>query len=195
MFTGIIEQTGRVESIAAHGDGARLVLSPDSMMECHLGDSLSVNGACLTVATISRGHFEFDLSAETLRCSNFGKVAAGDLVNLERALKVGDRLGGHFVSGHVDGVATVVALRRGTQGEEMEFLLPPGLAPFVAAKGSIAVDGVSLTPFRAEGDGFSVALVPHTLTHTTLGFKQAGDKVNIEVDLLARYLKKMAETP
>ena len=193
MFTGIVEQTGRVESFQAQGEGARLKLAPTAELACALGDSLSVNGVCLTVAAMGQGSYEFDLSPETLQRSTLGALKSGDRVNLERALKVGDRLGGHFVSGHVDGLGKLEALRKTDSGAEMDFSVPAELLPYIAQKGSVSVDGVSLTPFSPSASGFSVALVPHTLEHTTLGLRRPGDAVNLEVDLLARYVKRLME--
>jgi riboflavin synthase len=196
MFTGIIEATGRVEAFQRQVQGARLVVRPDAPLPCNLGESLSVNGACLTVAELGVGGetYAFDLSPETLKLTTLGFLAPGDALNLERALKIGDRLGGHFVSGHVDGIAKVKAVRKTGVGAEMDFSVPPDLTPYIAQKGSVSVEGVSLTPFTPTSEGFSVALVAHTLLHTTLDLKKPGDVVNLEVDLLARYVKRLMDT-
>jgi len=194
MFTGIIETTGHVEALELKKQGARLSLRADTPLACALGDSLSVNGACLTVAELGAGLLAFDLSAETLKLTTLGKLVVGDAVNLERALRLGDRLGGHFVSGHVDGMGKVKAVRQTGDGAELDFSVPSDLAPYVAQKGSICVDGVSLTCFNPSNEGFTVALVPHTLLHTTLDLKKPGDLVNLEIDLLARYVGRLLES-
>lgn len=193
MFTGIIEAMGHVEALKSNAQGARLFMRPEGELSCALGDSLSVSGACLTVAAMDSGVYEFDLSHETLKLTILGALLPGDLVNLERALKVGDRLGGHFVSGHVDGIGSVKNVRKAGDGAEMEFIVPVDLALYVAQKGSISVDGVSLTSFSPSKDGFTVALIPHTLLNTTLGHRKPGDAVNLEVDLLARHVKRLME--
>lgn len=193
MFTGIIEQNGRVESLSPVAGGARLKLSPDKDADWALGESISVNGACLTLAAFSADLLEFDLGEETLKKTVLGSLKAGDLLNLERALKVGDRMGGHFVSGHVDAVGSIHAIRRSGAAAEFDFSAPAELMPFIAKKGSITVDGVSLTPFSPSAGGFTVSLIPTTLAATTLGFKAAGDAVNLEVDLLARYVKQIMD--
>jgi riboflavin synthase len=191
MFTGIIEQNGRVDRLLPQAGGARLSISPDKPMELGIGESLSVSGACLSLAAAEGSLLAFDLGEETLRRTTLGALKPGDLVNLERALKVGDRLGGHFVSGHVDGVGRIAAVRRSGTSAEYDFEAPKDLMPYIAQKGSIAVDGVSLTPFRPSPSGFTVSLIPLTLAATTLGFKGVGDSVNLEVDLLARYVKQI----
>lgn len=195
MFTGIIEQNGRVEGLTPLRGGARLRLSPDKPDDWAIGESVSVNGACLTLAVMSPDMLEFDLGEETLKRTTLGSLKAGELVNLERALKVGDRIGGHFVSGHVDGVGKVRAIRRSGAAAEFDFEAPKELMSFVAQKGSVAIDGVSLTPFAPSADGFTVSLIPLTLASTTLGFKVVGDSVNYEVDLLARYVKQILGQP
>jgi riboflavin synthase len=193
MFTGIIEQSGRVEALAPLAGGARLRLSPDKPEDWKIGESVSVSGACLTLAAFSAGILEFDLGEETLKRTTLGALKPGGLVNLERALKVGDRMGGHFVAGHVDGVGSIRAIRRAGAAAEFDFSAPEALMNFIAQKGSVAVEGVSLTPFAPLKDGFTVSLIPVTLAATNLGFKQAGDPVNLEVDLLARYVRQMLE--
>ena len=190
MFTGIIEQTGRIESLTPLRGGIRLRLSPDKPDDWALGESVSVNGACLTLAVIAGELLEFDLGEETLKRCTLGALKAGELVNLERALKVGDRVGGHFVSGHVDGVGKVRTIRRAGAAAEFDFTAPQDLMPFIAQKGSIAIDGVSLTPFNPQGDTFTVSLIPLTLAATTMGFKVEGDAVNLEIDMLARYVRQ-----
>lgn len=193
MFSGIIEQTGRIEILRPLQGGARLRLSPDKGETWVRGESVSINGVCLSIAEIAEASLEFDLGDETLKRTTLGALKAGDLVNLERALKVGDRIGGHFVSGHVDGVGSVAAIRRSGGAAEFDFSAPGDLRAFIAQKGSVAVDGVSLTPFKPSPAGFTVSLIPLTLAGTTLGFKQAGDSVNLEVDILARYVKQILD--
>jgi riboflavin synthase len=163
MFSGIIEQLGRVEALSPLKGGARLRLRPDAREDWSLGESVSVAGACLTLALVSGESLEFDLGEETLRRTTLGGLKPGARVNLERALKVGDRISGHFVAGHVDGVGRLGALRRLGAGAEFDILAPAELMPLIAGKGSVAVEGVSLTPF-AVGDGrFTVSLIPVTL--------------------------------
>lgn len=191
MFSGIVEQTGRVEGLSPLGGGARLRLSPDKADDWKLGESVSVNGACLSLAVAAGDLLEFDLSEETLLRTTLGSLKPGALVNLERAMKVGDRIGGHIISGHVDGVGRVKAIRRSGAMAEFDFSAPADLMAFIADKGSIAIEGVSLTPFARNSTGFTVALIPVTLAATTLGFMQADDQVNLEVDLLARYVRQM----
>jgi len=158
-----------------------------------LGESVAVNGACLTVAALGAGGFEADVSAETVARTTLGGLSGGDRVNLERALAVGDRLGGHFVSGHVDGVAVVAAASREGETTRAVVELPEGLLRFVAEKGSIAVDGVSLTVNRVEKRRIELLLIPHTLSATTLGSLSAGQRLNVEVDLVARHVVRYLE--
>jgi len=187
MFTGIVEATGRLRKIASAGDGFRAAIeAPFSGLA--LGESVSVNGVCLTVAALAASGFEADVSPETARVTTLAGLPEVSLVNLERALSAGSRLGGHFVSGHVDGVARV--RRREPAGEAVlvEVEPPSELVPYIAAKGSLTLDGVSLTVNRAGQGGFELMLVPHTLAVTTLGGWQPGTLVNLEVDVLARYV-------
>jgi riboflavin synthase len=187
MFTGLIEALGTVRERTVTGAGSRLVIvEPSIAAELHLGDSVAVNGVCLTVVAHDAETFTFEAGPETLARSNLGALAAGDRVNLERSLRVGDRLGGHFVQGHVDGVGQVA--RHISQGEWLTvwFSCPAELAAQMVSKGSVAVDGVSLTLVDVNADAFSVALIPHTLQHTTLGFKGTGAAVNLETDILAK---------
>ena len=199
MFTGIVAAIGKIAAVAPKGDGLRLVVAPGTLDidDVAIGDSVAVNGCCLTVAAKSGATLGFDVSAETLACTA-GLDGAAD-VNLEKALRLSDRLGGHLVSGHVDGVGTVVALERveevasGTGSWRLEVDVPPSLARFIAVKGSIAVHGVSLTVNGVDGARFNVNLIPHTLDVTTLKAVRPGAKVNLEVDLVARYVERLAE--
>jgi riboflavin synthase len=189
VFTGIVRELGRVEGLEERVDGVRLrVGAPGTAAGVSVGDSVSVSGVCLTVAAAQGDVLAFDVVPETLRRSTLGRRSPGDSVNLEPALQAGDPLGGHFVQGHVDGIARV---RRATE-EGLEIEGAPEILRYVVEKGSIALDGVSLTIASLEGDAFSVALVPHTKTVTTLGHAGPGDEPNVEVDMLAKYVEKLA---
>jgi riboflavin synthase len=190
VFTGIVEEVGEVVAVEQVTNAARLrIAGPLVTSDARHGDSIAVSGVCLTVVEVADGTFTVDVVSETLARSSLDKVHAGDRVNLERATAVGHRLGGHIVQGHVDG--TGVLLSRDEAGLT-RFAMSPRLARYVIEKGSIAVDGVSLTVVDVTGDGFSVALIPTTLAATTLGGKTQGDLVNLEVDVLAKYLEKLA---
>lgn len=190
MFTGIVEERGEVVDVETLPDAARLtVAGPLVTADARRGDSIAVNGVCLTVVDVAGGRFTVDVVNETLQRSSLAKIHAGDRVNLERAMAVGDRLGGHIMQGHVDG--TGVFLSRDDVGLT-RFGLPLRLAKYVVEKGSVAVDGVSLTVVEAGTDHFSVALIPTTLSLTTLGEREAGDLVNLEVDVLAKYVERLA---
>ena len=194
MFTGIVEGTGNVAALAAaaDGSGARLeVEAPWLAGELRLGESVAVNGCCVTVAEPAAAGFAADLVAETLRRTALGGLAAGARVNLERPLALGGRLGGHLVQGHVDGVAKVLERTTVGDGEEVRVELPADLERYVVEKGSIAVDVVSLTVAGVGPGWFSVALVPHTLEVTTLGDRQPGDPVQLEVDVVAKYVERL----
>ncbi len=192
MFTGIILDVGRIARIRRDGDQAHMRVSTRlDMRDWQTGDSVAVNGCCLTVTAIGGDMFDATLSAETLRLTTFGSAREGDAVNLEPALRVGDRLGGHIVSGHVDGVGRLVAVRERDGHREMRFAPPPALLPLIARKGSVAVAGVSLTVNAVDDAGFTVNLIPHTLSHTNLGALAPGDPVNIETDMLARHVARL----
>src|SRR5258708_6459554 len=191
MFTGLVETLGSVLRIEVAGVGRQLtVVAPTIAPELALGESVAINGACLTVVAHDRETCRFQAGPETLARTNLGELANGDRVNLERALRVGDRLGGHLVQGHVDGVALIAERLRQGEWEIVWFQCPAELAAQMVSKGSVAVDGVSLTLVDVTADRFSVALIPHTLAQTTLGFKQPGAVVNLETDLLAKYVWK-----
>lgn len=191
MFTGIVEELGRVAENAARPPGARLAVdAPGVAGDAQVGSSVAVNGVCLTVVERGGGRLAFDLSPETLARSALDTLAPGDPVNLERPVTLATRLGGHLVQGHVDGVGTVAAVDRDGAGATMTVRLPDGpadLARYVVEKGSVALDGVSLTVAAVDGDTFTVALIPHTLAVTSLGERRAGDPVNLEVDIMAKY--------
>ncbi len=193
MFTGLIQTLGRVFAVEDDGSGGRtLVISEPSIApDLALGESVAVNGCCLTVTKKTSEDFEFQAGPETIEKTHFGQLKIGDTVNLERSLRVGDRMGGHFVTGHVDGTGTIA--KKEQQGEWLmiEFACPASLDELMVQKGSVAVDGVSLTIVATEPGKFSVMLIPHTRDHTTLGIKSVGDSVNIELDLLSKHLKKL----
>jgi riboflavin synthase len=192
MFTGIVEEVGAVRSVVSGTDVVRFEIGGPVVTDgTRHGESISVNGVCLTAVEVTGESFSVELVPETLRRSSLSGVAAGARVNLERAMASGQRFGGHIVQGHVDGVATVVAHHLGERTAEIEFDLPRGLSKYVVEKGSITVDGVSLTVASLNGDRFSVALIPTTLADTTLGDRQPGDMVNIEVDVLAKYVERL----
>jgi riboflavin synthase len=191
MFTGLIESLGLVRRLDAHGAGRDLVVAePGLAPQLVIGESMAVNGACLTVVEGQGDSFRFQVGPETLARTNLGELAVGDVVNLERSLKLSDRLGGHLVQGHVDGLGTIASRQREGEWELVWVRCPPDLAAQMVSKGSIAVDGVSLTLVDVTADSFSVALIPHTMAMTTMGRKQAGATVNLETDLLAKYVWK-----
>jgi riboflavin synthase len=197
MFTGLVAALGTLAALrpSPAGAGARLVFTArfdDGPLE--LGESIAVHGACLTVDTILPDGFEIDASGETLARTTLGSLTPGSQVHLERALRAADRLGGHLVTGHVDAVGSLADRRPAGEAVWMSFEMPPELAKFVAHKGSIAVDGVSLTVNAVAGSRFEVTLIPHTLGKTTLGALRPGDKVNLEVDLVARYVARLLES-
>ncbi|SNY56274.1 riboflavin synthase [Paractinoplanes atraurantiacus] len=193
MFTGIVEELGEVVGLTdTGGDSAVLaVRGPLVTSDARHGDSISVNGVCLTVIDNVDGVFTADVMGETLRRSSLGALEEGSPVNLERAAALGSRLGGHLVQGHVDGVATIVAREPGADWEVVRFSLPASLARYVVEKGSITVDGVSLTVMAVDDETFSVGLIPTTSKLTVLGGKDVGDPVNLEVDVIAKYVEKM----
>jgi len=195
MFTGLVAATGVLGARGARGPGARLSLDADlDGGPLALGESIAVDGCCLSVAEFGPGGFEVDASAETLARTTLGRMAPGKVVNLERALRAGDRIGGHLATGHVDGVGELVVRNSLGEAVAMTFALPPGLARFVAEKGSIAVNGVSLTVNSVSSAGrFEVVLIPITLEKTNLSSLAPGDPVNLEVDLIARYVARLME--
>ncbi|MFF3555088.1 riboflavin synthase [Streptomyces tsukubensis] len=192
MFTGIVEELGEVTAVEHLDDAARFTLRGPLVTEgARHGDSIAVNGVCLTVVETADGAFTADVMAETLKRSSLGALVPGARVNLERPTAVGGRLGGHIVQGHVDGVGTILARTPSEHWETVEIGLPGTLARYVVEKGSITVDGVSLTVVDAGDDRFTVSLIPTTLALTTLGVKQPGDPVNLEVDVIAKYVEKL----
>jgi riboflavin synthase len=192
MFTGLVQGTGMVRGAEWRGGDLRLVVEASVLSTPPaLGDSIAVSGVCLTVVGIEGARLAFDLSRETLERTTLGALRERDHVNLEGALRVGDALGGHMVSGHVDGIATVAAIEPDARAQRWRFAMPRELMRFVAPKGSICVDGVSLTVNGVHDDGFDVAFIPHTLAVTTFGSRRTGERVNIEVDIVARYLDRL----
>ncbi len=193
MFTGIVTDIGRVEAVEQRGDTRFELATAWDTSDIALGASISCSGACLTVVAVRPGAFAVEASAETLACTTLGGWRKGGAVNLERALRVGDELGGHIVSGHVDGVARAVSRRSEGDSVRFTFEAPEALAGFVASKGSVTLDGVSLTVNEVDGARFGVNIIAHTLAHTTLGGLEPGDAVNMEIDMLARYLARQLE--
>lgn len=194
MFTGLIEQVGTIEALDHREDGL-LIRIACALHPYTLGESIAVNGTCLTVKSFSETHFDADASPETLDKTTLGDLSKGDRVHLERAMALGDRLGGHLVTGHVDGVGTLTGEH--TEGEYLRvtFEVPKPLAPFLAPKGSIAVNGVSLTVNAVQDERFDVMLVPYTLDETTFGQMRPGTRVNLEVDILAKYVASLMGKP
>jgi riboflavin synthase len=193
MFTGLVESLGTVTHVADTGAGRRLTVSDRMASTLAIGESVAISGACLTVVVMRGDEFDFDVGPETLLKTNLGALKAGDRVNLERSLRVGDRLGGHFVQGHIDGVGTIDARIRQGEWENVWFRCLAELTRLMVPKGSIAVDGISLTLVNVEAARFSVMLIPHTQVMTTLGFKQPGDPINIETDMLAKHVAKLLD--
>jgi riboflavin synthase len=194
MFTGIVEELGRVAAIEETSDAARLRVVGSGLDDLSPGDSVAVNGVCLTAADLHDDGFTADVMRETLLRSTLGGLASGDPVNLERAVTPTTRLGGHLVQGHVDGVATVTARRPAEHWEEVDLVLPEALSSYVVEKGSITLDGVSLTVAAITGTTVTVSLIPETLRRTTLGSRAVGDHLNVEVDILAKYVEKLLST-
>jgi len=195
MFTGLVETVGIVDALVPQGPGVRLMLRAGTVAEdASLGDSIAVNGCCLTVVEKKDETLAFDAGSETLSRTNLGRLIPGSRVNLERSLKAGERLGGHFVSGHIDGVGTLDQVKQEGDWAFYWFRVPPELTRQMASKGSVAVDGVSLTLVAVEPSRFSVALIPHTLEVTTLGKLIPGDIVNIETDILAKYVEQQLKS-
>jgi riboflavin synthase len=191
MFTGLVGSLGIVVRAEEVASGRRLTVLDPMGPHLAIGESVAVNGACLTVVETRDDQFDFDVGPETLLKTNLGTLNAGDRVNLERSLRVGDRLGGHFVQGHVDAVGTIGSRTRNGDWEDVWFRCPAELTRLMVPTGSIAVDGISLTLVKVESERFSVMLIPHTQAVTTLGFKKPGDTVNLEADMLAKHVAKL----
>ncbi|WP_329122931.1 riboflavin synthase [Streptomyces sp. NBC_01353] len=192
MFTGIVEELGEVTAVEKLADASRFRLRGPLVTEgAKHGDSIAVNGVCLTVVEFGGGEFTADVMEETLKRSSLGALEVGSRVNLERPMAVGDRLGGHIVQGHVDGTGTILDRTPSENWEIVKVALPAHLSRYVVEKGSITVDGVSLTVVEAADDWFTISLIPTTLALTTLGIKQSGDPVNLEVDVIAKYVERL----
>ena len=196
MFTGIVQDVGRVLAREDRGGDVRMVIGFNQLRSAdfHIGDSICVQGCCLTATELPEGAFAADVSRETLSLTTLGDLAVGSPVNLEPSLKAGDALGGHLVSGHIDGVAEVVAISGDARSTRLKILVPADLARYIARKGSVAVDGVSLTVNEVEGVTFGVNIIPHTQTVTTLGKLTVGARINLEVDQVARYVERLLGT-
>lgn len=191
MFTGLVQSLAKVTELEPVGPGVRLTIAEPKLAEtASIGDSIAINGCCLTVVAINGDRLSFDAGEETLRRTTLGDVKSGDSVNVEGSLRMGDSLGGHLVSGHIDGVGSVDERHDDADWSKFWFRVPADLTRQMASKGSVAVDGVSLTLVDVERERFSVALIPHTLQVTTIGRRQVGDRVNIETDLLAKYVER-----
>jgi riboflavin synthase len=194
MFTGIIEGLGTITSVRPAGEAKSLTVTADfELAATRIGDSIAVNGACLTVTTLEGRRFTADVSPETLSKTTFAKVKIGERVNLERALRLSDRLDGHLVSGHVDGLAELKSSERAANAWVLRFSAPPELTRYMITKGSVAVDGVSLTINACDGEGFTVSIIPHTAQMTTIGLKGVGATVNIETDLIGKYVERFLQ--
>ena len=201
MFTGLVEGQATVAALQPDGPNLTLTLAPPPLPQRSptdvpaIGDSIAINGCCLTIVSLDDGRWAFEAGEETLSRTNLGRLAVGSRVNIERSLAADARLGGHFVTGHIDCLGRVESIDRDGEWVRMAFALPPGVAQGLVEKGSVAIDGISLTVCEVTDDGFDVALIPHTLDVTTLGVRAVGDAVNIETDLLGKYVAKMLRRP
>ena len=200
MFTGIIEGVGRLAAREPRGGDVRFTFATGSLPwlgergeDVRLGESIAVNGVCLTVVAFDAGSFQADASTETLALTTLGTLAEGAALNLERAMRPSDRLGGHLVSGHVDGLGRVLSVHADARAQRWRFAAPAPLLKYVAKKGSICVDGVSLTVNEVDDEGFEVALIPHTVAHTRFAETRVGEAVNLEIDLVARYVERLLQ--
>ncbi len=193
MFTGLIEGVGKVAALEPRGGDVRLRIAIGSLpfADVALGESIAVSGVCLTVIEFDAASFAADASTETLGLTTLGGMVVGQAVNLERAMRPTDRLGGHLVSGHVDGVGRVLSVHDDARSQRWRFAAPASLSKYIATKGSICVDGVSLTVNVVDAEGFEVALIPHTVSHTAFASTRVGDPVNLEIDLVARYVERL----
>jgi len=192
MFTGIIEEVGTLVAVRRAGQSARVTIHAPRIAEgVDLGDSVAINGACLTAVSREGTNLSFDAVPETISRTSLKSARAGDRVNLERALAAGERMGGHFVQGHVDGTGALKSIRMHDNARILEIGIPPDISRYLIAKGSVAVDGISLTVMDAKPESFTVSIIPHTWDHTSLRAKHTGDLLNIEVDMLAKYVEKL----
>lgn len=193
MFTGLVEATGRVATLETRGDQARLTLDIPFAGELTLGESVAINGCCLTATEISPQGASFDLLAQTLKVTSLGQLSSGSLVNLERAMQVGDRFGGHFVQGHVDGTGEILEIREQGQDHIITLSLPPAIHRLCVDKGSLALDGISLTIAELHSDSATFWIIPHTWEATNLQAAQVGNKMNLEADMLAKHVDKLMQ--
>jgi len=194
MFTGLIEATGRIGRVTDASERRVLWIETDLGAEVRAGDSVAVSGVCLTATGADRAGFSAEVSPETLRVTILGRLVAGDAVNLERPVRADARLGGHFVQGHVDAVGQIAALRADGECQWLDIGFPPPLARWLVSKGSVAVDGISLTVASLEADRFGVQIIPFTWDHTTLRFRREGDQVNLEADIIGKYVARLFDT-
>lgn len=191
MFTGIIEGLGKISGIRSAGDGSRLTIAADfSLADSKIGDSIAVNGACLTAVSIAGSRFEVDVSPESLDKTTLKNIKIGERVNIERALRLSDRLDGHLVSGHIDGTARIIHKTRQGNAILIGFSISESLARYMISKGSVAIDGISLTINHCDEHSFEISIIPHTAQITTIGIKNVGDTVNIETDMIGKYVEK-----
>lgn len=191
MFTGIIEGPGTISGIKQSGQSRRMAVNADYALDnTKIGDSIAVNGACLTVVSFSGSRFEVDVSPETVAKTTLGKAKIGDRVNLERALRISDRIDGHLVSGHIDGIGTIKSRKTQENAIIITFNIPKTVAYYIIKKGSVAVDGISLTVNECDHESFQVSIIPHTAKLTTFGFKKISDSVNVETDMIGKYVER-----
>ncbi len=194
MFTGIVQEMGTVRGVEPLEEGSRLIIETTLPVdELGMGGSIALDGACMTVVVIEEGAFAVDVSAESLRCTTLGERVAGDRINLEPPLRANDLLGGHVVSGHIDGTGTIAEIKPEGESSIFTFSVPPELAVLTVEKGSVAIDGISLTCFNCREDSLDVAIIPHTLEVTKLGTSKPGTRVNIEADILGKYVAKLVD--
>ncbi len=192
MFTGIIESFGTIKRIESNGEGKVLHIGCDlDLSQSKIGDSIAVNGACLTAVALGINDFKVDMAPETVARTTFNKMGPGTRVNIERALRLSDRIDGHLVSGHIDGTGTIVSIQKNSNAVILDVTIPEKLAADMIEKGSVAIEGISLTINQCSDKNFQVSIIPHTAKITTIGLKQAGDKVNIETDMLGKYVRKI----
>ncbi len=192
IFTGIIEETGTINRIDRGVNSSRINIKASTVLKgTKIGDSIAINGVCLTVTSLGDSHFIADIMAETLAKTNLGQLSSGQPVNLERAVRLGDRMGGHLVQGHVDGLGLIVEQKKMDIATILRIKAEPALLAYVVTKGSIAIDGISLTVVDVLADSFTISLIPHTFANTTLGYKKPGDSVNLETDIIGRYVERL----
>jgi riboflavin synthase len=193
MFTGIIAAVGRIDAVESNGGdlSLRVAMTTLDLNDVALGDSIAINGVCLTVVAMAADILSFDVSRESISRTSLGTVKKGSMVNLEKALAVGERLGGHFVSGHVDGLGKVISMKQSARSVQFRFEVPAGLERYIAEKGSICIDGTSLTVNAVKDNWFEVNIIPHTMQETIMSHYKVGTEVNLEVDLIARYLERL----